>query len=495
MYRTGAQLDSVMNILSLFFPQLCTRVQLPNASVLGLPVYALRIRGGTGTNRRGVLIVGGTHARELMNPDAIADLQLDLVQAYLNETGLTLGGKSFSATDIKVMVETLDIWTLPCLNPDGREYVLNVDDMWRKNRRDNPNTPCDGVDLNRNFDIVWGVISGQISCNPCADTFVGATAFSEPETLNVKYICDTYRIDVFVDVHSFSELVLFPWGHAPTQTTDPSQNFTTLATGTCAPLTPPGYQEYMPPSDHLRYTTVAQRIVDSIHAVRGRNYTPEPSRALYGTTGTSCDYVYSRHIANPALRKTYGFSFETGPFTGNAADSFHPADPTLIKRDAMAGMLTLIQQSICAIELIGTLAITSTADMRTLRAIRDQRLATTDAGRAWIALFERIQLPLLGAAFANPTLAREATQVLERIGDLVGRHDAVVSDRDVKRGLAMLDAIGRADTLNALRGELAAVRAQLTKARGKRLRTVIDTLMRTKPPAGKAPSSKGRRGR
>jgi hypothetical protein len=34
---------------------------------------------------------------------------------------------------------------------------MTVDDLWRKNRRDNPGTPCDGVDLNRNLDILWGV--------------------------------------------------------------------------------------------------------------------------------------------------------------------------------------------------------------------------------------------------------------------------------------------------------------------------------------------------
>src|SRR5688572_15599663 len=137
MYRTVAQLDSVMGLLAAWFPQLCTRFLLPNASIQGRPIYALRMRAGSGTNRRGVLVVGGLHARELMNPDAIVDLQLDLVRCYLNETGLVLGGQSFSALDIKVMVETLDIWMLPCANPDGREYVLNVDDMWRKNRRDN----------------------------------------------------------------------------------------------------------------------------------------------------------------------------------------------------------------------------------------------------------------------------------------------------------------------------------------------------------------------
>jgi murein tripeptide amidase MpaA len=475
MYRTVAQLDSVMGLLAAWFPQLCTRFLLPNASVQGRPIYALRMRAGGGTNRRGVLLAGGLHARELMNPDAIVDLQLDLVRCYLNETGLVLGGKTFSALDIKVMLETLDIWMLPCGNPDGREYVLNVDDMWRKNRRDNPGTACVGVDLNRNFDFVWGVTTSATSCNPCFDTFVGANAFSEPETLNVKYLCDTYRIDVFADIHSYSELILYPWGHAPTQTTDPSQRFTGLATGTCAPLSPSGHQEYMTPRDQLRFQTVSQRIVNSIKAVRNRIYTPETSFELYATTGTSSDYVYSRHIANPALRKTYGFAFETGPFVGNSADSFHPADPTLVKRDAKAGMLTLIQQSICAIEFIGAMALT--ADIQEFRAVRDELLATTETGRGWIALFERVQVPLLGAVLADKTLARDAMRLLERAGELLLDEDAIVTERDVKQGLVLLDAVARRPALAELRRDIAAVRAQLAKARDQSVRRIVEDLM------------------
>jgi len=61
MYRTVAQIDSATSILSNWFPQFFTRVQLPEASVLGHAVYALRMRAGSGTGRRGVLIVGGTH--------------------------------------------------------------------------------------------------------------------------------------------------------------------------------------------------------------------------------------------------------------------------------------------------------------------------------------------------------------------------------------------------------------------------------------------------
>ncbi len=478
MYRTVAQIDSVMGLLAAWFPQLCTRIELPNQSIQGRRIYALRMRAGGGSNRRGVLLVGGMHARELMNPDAIVDLQLDLVRCYLNETGLVLGGLTWSAEEIKVMLETLDIWMLPCANPDGREYVMTVDDLWRQNRRDNPGTACDGVDVNRNFDFVWGVTTSHTSCNPCLETFVGAGPFSEPESQNIKYLCDTYRIDVFVDVHSYSELVLYPWGHAPTQTTDPGQRFTGLATGTCMPLSPPGHQEYLLPRDQLRFQTVAQRIVDAIRAVRGRNYTPEPGRALYATTGTSSDYVYSRHIANPALRKTYGFSFETGPFAGNIRDSFHPADPTLIKRDAKAGMLDLIQQSICAIEFIGAEFGSRRTDVQGFRDVRDELLATTRAGRRWISLYERMQIPMLATVLADASFMRQAIRLLDRARKLLKNDEAIVSDREVQQGLAFLDSLAQRDTLAGLRRDLAAVRKLIQEASGRSVRTILENLLR-----------------
>lgn len=489
MYRTVAQLDSVMGLLATWFPQVCARFELPNRSIQGRPIYAFRMRAGSGSNRRGVLLIGGMHARELMNPDAIVDLQLDLVTSYLNETDLVLGGRRWSALEIKAMLETLDVWMLPCANPDGREYVLNVDDMWRQNRRDNPGTSCDGVDVNRNLDFVWGVTTANTSCNPCLETFVGSGPFSEPESQNIKYLCDTHRIDVFVDVHSYSELVLYPWGHAPTQTTDPNQRFTTLATGTCVPLSPPGHQEYLPPQDQLRFQTVARRIVDAIRAVRNRNYTPEPGRALYATTGTSSDYVYSRHIANPALRKTYGFAFETGPFVGNTADSFHPADPAPVKRDAKSGMLALIQQSICAIEFVGVTLLGRSIEVQAIRGVRDELLSTTDAGRGWISLFERIQTPLLGAVLADESLTREAMSLLERARELVADGKAIVSARDVKRALALLDSLARQGTSASLRRDLATVRKSLAKAGGKSTRRVLEDLV-----ASRRPPARRRRG-
>ena len=485
MYRTIAQIDSATSILASWFPALFTRVQLPQPSVEGRPVFALRMRVGGGAARRAVLIVGGTHARELMNPDAIIELAIDLLLSYSNGTDIVYGGKRFAADDVKLILEAMDIWLLPCVNPDGRHHVMTVDDMWRKNRR--PGSPCLGVDLNRNSDVVWGVAQGSTSCTPCSDVYCGPSAFSEPETRNVKHVLDTERVVSFVDVHSFSELVLFPWGHARTQSTNASQRFTGLTGGTCTASIPASYAEYMPPRDVQRFQTVAGRIVDDIAAVRGRRYTPQTSFALYATTGSQSDYAYSRHIANPALNKTYGFTFETGPsIPGNAAESFHPADPTLIKRDAKAAMLALMQQSVCAIELIGTRLFASGSSVASLRTVRDKLLASTAAGRDWITLFERAQFALVSSAMRDAKLLATAGDLIQLMARAADDQDAVFAEADAKRAQALLKTLRGKLKIRALKSDLDAIGARIDQMSGRRVQQVVESLMRHKPGHAKA---------
>ena len=487
MYRTIAQLDSITQLLASWFPQYFSRIQLPNASIEGRPIYSLRMRAGGGDDRRAVLIVGGTHARELMNPDAIVELAVDLLVSYVNGSDIVYGGRTWPANDVRILLDTLDLWLLPCLNPDGRQYVMTVDDLWRKNRRDNPGTPCDGVDLNRNLDLLWGVTEGQTSCSPCSDVFCGPSAFSEPETRNVKHLLDTHRIHCFVDVHSYSELVLYPWGHAPTQTVDPTKRFTGLPSGTCAPIGQPGYQEYMSPQDLLRFQSVGQRVVDAIKAVRGRIYTSQPGVALYPTTGTHSDYVYSRHIADPSLRKTYGYTFETGPFVGDVRESFHPADPTLIKRDVKSGMLALAQQCICAIELIGVKLLERDTEVSVLRRVRDDLLGSTEAGREWIALFERSQGRLVAGVLADERLSADAAALLERAARLVEDESAVVTDDDVRRGRSLIREVSEKSKDEDVQADLQAVSAELARMTGHTSREAISALMQRRPGGGHRP--------
>jgi murein tripeptide amidase MpaA len=481
-----------MSMLARILPWLCTRAELANPSIEGRTMHALRLARGGGTGRRGVLIVGGLHARELMNPDAIVELVRDLILAYIRGTGITYGGRSWSAFDIKVMIETLDIWMIPCVNPDGRQLVMDGDSLWRNNVRDNPGTSCEGVDVNRNFDIAWGITTSATSCDPCSpsQTYCGSAAFSEPEARNIWDFCDSHPINVFVDVHSFKELVLYPWGHAVTQTISPLQNFKTLTSGTCRPLDPPTYREYMRPSDLLRFQTVSQRIVDSIRAVRGRNYTPQPIHSVYptGASGTSSDWLYSRHIRDPSLHKTYAFAFETGPDTGpgNAAEDFHPSDPNklaLIKQDTKAAMLTLIEQSVCAIDFIGTTMAEQTPTVDSIRALRDDRLASTDAGRDWIALLERVQAPLLSEIMNDESLTKEALSLFERAAGLVNKGRAKLNTRDVERAQAFLQSVAeRVPTAN-LKRDISLIADRLARSTGQTVPQIVAALMREPPHA------------
>ncbi len=492
MYRTIAQLDSITNLLATWFPQVFTRVQLPEASVEGRPVYALRMRaGGGGADRRGVLLVGGTHARELMNPDAIVELAIDLLVSYSNGTPVTYGGRTWPADEVNLILEALDIWLVPCSNPDGRNYVMTVNDLWRKNRRDNPNTACDGVDLNRNLDLLWGVAQGNTSCSPCADVYCGPSAFSEPETRNIKHLLDTNRIVTFADVHSYSELVLHPWGHATTQSVDITKRFTGLPTGTCTPSVPAGYQEYMDPRDLKRFTAVGNQIVADVAAVRGRHYTRETGFDLYATTGTHSDYVYSRHIADPNLYKTYGFTFETGPDTGDSRTSFHPADPTLIKVDARAAMLALLHESVCAIELIGLPIFDSATGLSAIRRVRDELLATTEAGREWIALFERVQVPAIGIILRDEKLTKSAADLFRTVAQLLGEDGSVLPRHDAERASAFIGELANRSTSETIQVDLEALRRKLNQVAGRQTHKVIEAVMRRRPDRRRVKTTRG----
>jgi murein tripeptide amidase MpaA len=264
-----------------------------------------------------------------------------------------MGQQRWPADTVRAIVEGLDLFVLPNANPDGRERVLDGERMWRKNRRVNRGTNCRGVDCNRNFDLLWGIetrdpVSNGLttSRSPCSDLWFGPRAFSEPETRNVKRLLDQHPIDYFVDVHSYSELILFPWGHAPNQTSDSSQRFTLVDTSDWdeLPRDAPGYKEFIEPDDLDRLSEIGRAAADAIGNVRGRQYTVQQGFDLYATTGTSSDYAYSRHIADPNRRKVYAFTFETGPSRASIVQSFQPPDPEAgrIAEEATSGLIAVL---------------------------------------------------------------------------------------------------------------------------------------------------------
>ncbi|PYL24438.1 MAG: hypothetical protein DMF37_07455, partial [Verrucomicrobia bacterium] len=130
------------------------------------------------------------------------------------------------------------------------------------------------------------------------------------------------------------------------------------------------------------------------------------------------------------------------------------------------------------IEFIGAMSVSRSADVQVFRDVRDEFLATTQAGRGWISLFERIQRPVLGAVLADESLSREAISLLERARELLENEEAIASTRDVERGLAFLDSLAERETLAGQRRDLATVRKQLKKADGKSVRAILKDFLR-----------------
>ncbi|MFI5776827.1 M14 family zinc carboxypeptidase [Nocardia sp. NPDC051570] len=132
------------------------------------------------------------------------------------------------------ILDTTEVWVVPVTNPDGVDVVASGGDqpkMQRKNA-DSSTTPpsCSivdgsgrgpGVDLNRNFTARWG---GD-STSPCAETYQGPSAGSEPETQAVQQLYTNLFPDqrpagggdvpdtatgVAIDLHSYGNYGIIP---------------------------------------------------------------------------------------------------------------------------------------------------------------------------------------------------------------------------------------------------------------------------------------------
>jgi carboxypeptidase T len=261
---------------------------------------------------------------------------------------LSFGGKTFTAAQIQAIVNGLDIFVFPQANPDGRNYSMNSDVMWRKNRRpEQPDHPgCIGVDVNRNYEFLWnypayfsqtaGVAN---STDPCDyQVYIGPGAVSEPETKNVVWLMDNNpSIRFFIDLHSFGEDILYSWGDAPDQTTDPNMNFhNSEYNGVRGGAS---YQEFIPANDQLSTVALGKSIATAIKGVCGREYTVEQSISLYPTAGTSDDYSFSRHFIDSSKGKIIAYTVEWGSPANPTP--FHPPYTEMenIIKEATAGLV------------------------------------------------------------------------------------------------------------------------------------------------------------
>jgi carboxypeptidase A2/carboxypeptidase A1 len=255
-----------MDALAALRPDLA-RTFVVGTSLEGRPIRGLRVSNdafSTGRQKRGMVWNSTQHAREWIAPMVTMYIADALVTRYETDPA------------IHRLVDRVEFYFVPVLNVDGYVYTWGPDRFWRKNRRDNPNSSCFGVDLNRNWGYQWGLGPPGSSPDPCSDLFHGAAPFSEPETAALRdFILARPWVRYVHDMHSHGQLMLHAWGYTTAQA----------------------------PGHHI-HQWMGANMAALVYAVHGRIYEYGPgATTLYLVSGKLPDWAWG------ALQ-AYSFTFE-----------------------------------------------------------------------------------------------------------------------------------------------------------------------------------------
>ena len=249
-YHTYDEIRDFYTQLASEYPNLATFVPNVGATQNGEEIFGFKFTGTGGSNKPSIFFQCQIHAREWIS---------GAVCGYVINEFLSTYSQNGTAAAI---LDSVEFNVIPIINPEGYQYTWSNDRLWRKNRNVNNGNACRGVDINRNYNSHWG--EGGSSSSPCSDTYMGTAANSEAETqTTLKFFSDNAPHYLAIDFHSYSQLVLRPYGWTSNDSPD---------------------------EDLL--SEIGQGIADAIEEVYGTVFTSQKSIELYVTTGTASDWFY-----------------------------------------------------------------------------------------------------------------------------------------------------------------------------------------------------------
>ncbi|XP_059027850.1 carboxypeptidase A4 [Mustela nigripes] len=244
------------------FPELATRVKIGH-SFENRPMYVLKFSTAEGRRRRpAIWLNAGIHSREWISQATAIWTARKIASDYGKDPAIT------------TILEKMDIFLLPVANPDGYVYTQTQNRLWRKTRSVNPGSPCIGADPNRNWNASF---AGEgASDNPCSEIYHGPHANSEVEVKSVvDFIQEHGNFKCFIDLHSYSQLLMYPYGYTVKKAPD---------------------------ADEL--DEVARRAARALASLSGTTYQVGPTcTTVYPASGSSVDWAYDHGIK-------YAFTFE-----------------------------------------------------------------------------------------------------------------------------------------------------------------------------------------
>ncbi|MBP7808805.1 MAG: immune inhibitor A [Bacteroidia bacterium] len=283
-YFTLTEMQNILDSMTLLYPTLITaKAALSPQTIQGRNIWYLKISDNPNVDESEPEVFYNAlhHARE-----AASLSQLIFYMWYVLENYST-------NPDIKFLVDNTEMYFVPCVNPDGYEYNRTTNPggggMWRKNRRNNGSTF--GVDLNRNYGYQWGYDNVGSSPTSSSDTYRGTAAFSEPETQAIRNFCNARQFQTALNAHTYSNLLIYPWGYVPSFYTPDSATFVNWSILMCE-------------TSRFLYGTGDQTV-------------------NYVTNGDSDDWMYGEQTTKPKI-------LAMTPEAGAASDGFWPASSRIL---------------------------------------------------------------------------------------------------------------------------------------------------------------------
>ncbi|XP_047395174.1 LOW QUALITY PROTEIN: carboxypeptidase A2-like [Sciurus carolinensis] len=258
-YRTLEEISQEMDNLVGEHPDLVSKVNL-GSSFENRPMNVLKF--STGGDKPAIWLDTGIHAREWVTQATALWIANNIASDYGNDPSITY------------ILDTMAIFLLPITNPDGYVFFQTQNQMWRKTPSKVSGSLCVGVDPNQNWDAGFG--GPGASSSPCSDSYHGPRANSEVEVRSiVDFIKSHGEFKAFVTLHSYSQLLMYPYGYKCTK----SDNFDE--------------------PDEL-----AQRAAQSVTSLHSTKYRVGPiCSVIYQASGRSIDWSFDSGIK-------YSFAFE-----------------------------------------------------------------------------------------------------------------------------------------------------------------------------------------
>ncbi|WP_199515476.1 M14 family zinc carboxypeptidase [Nucisporomicrobium flavum] len=237
-------------------------------------VQALRIGKVRDGSKIGVLAYSQEHAREWATPLVTLEFAERLLANYATDPAT------------RALVDSVDVFVIPTVNPDGANYSFNDFNFQRKNlvnhctgtARDPRYRDSWGVDVNRNYAVgsyFDGYVGGSPNC--LSGTYAGTGELSEAESRNVVALARSHpNIKFAMNVHSYGGYFMWPPGayKADGRVTLPRPSI----------------------DESKFFLDSARRIVGAISAERGTvtwpAYTGPVADVLYSAAGNSADQLY-----------------------------------------------------------------------------------------------------------------------------------------------------------------------------------------------------------